>query len=90
MESNSLLADIDISEFPEPQRALAECLGLDAFMKLTYNYGGVHLYIPKHEAVLRVARDKRIRSEYDGYNRRALALKYGISSVQIGRIIRSP
>ncbi len=88
MNNDSLISDADINELPEPQRALAEAVGIDALMKFADNFGGERLYIPKSDSILRNMRDKRIREEFNGYNIRELSRKYDLSTVQIRNIVR--
>ena len=50
-------------------------------------YGGTYFYIPKMDKIERADRDNRIRAEFDGYNFRPLAQKYGLTEVTIRSIV---
>lgn len=78
---------IPITDIPEEYRDIAEELGMEAFMRLSRLCGGQCLYIPKPESLEREARDREIRSRFNGGNYRALALQYRLSERQIRKII---
>ena len=65
---------------------VAEIIGKDNTKKLIYEFGGTLLYIPKEG--FKSERDKQIIEEYDGYNSKRLARKYGLCEKQIKNIIR--
>ncbi len=73
---------------PGQHRRLVELIGLDATLALCRGLGGVNYYIPKMDEVMRIARDKLIRKEYNRYNVKELALKYDLSVVSIYTIIK--
>ena len=73
---------------PKQHRILVEIIGLEATLALSKGLGGVDYYIPKMDGVMRNARDKLIRRDYNGRNVKELALKYELSAVQIYTIIK--
>lgn len=81
------LPKIPLSDVPEEYRDIAELLGMEAFSRLTYLCGGQCLYIPKRESLERGARDREIRSRFNGGNHRSLALQYRLSVRQIRKIV---
>lgn len=69
------------------QRDLAECIGLDSYIRLVRQYGGCTVYIGKGDKAAAAARDERIRSEYTGYNVSYLSRKYGLAENTIRGIV---
>lgn len=60
-------------------REIAELIGLDNYIKLSRRFGGDSPYILMYEELLRPGRDDMIREDFDGFNTRELARKYGLS-----------
>lgn len=81
------LKEIKPGDIPAHMAQLVEAIGIEPAVRLMQQYGGANVYIPKADALLRQIRDKRIREEYNGYNVRQLAVKYGLSENWINRII---
>ena len=52
----------------EEQKNLAIIIGIDAYINLVKNYGGTNIYILKSDSLIKDIRDKKIRSEFNGYN----------------------
>ncbi len=77
----------DIDQLSGEQRELAETVGLDAYKKLVVNYGGMCVYIHKSETVCREIRNAEIFRNFNGYNYRELAQKYGLSEKTVREII---
>ena len=69
------------------QQQVADIIGQDNFQKLMEVYGGTYLYIPKVDRLERLGRNEQIRAEFDGYNFRPLAQKYGLTEVTIRSIV---
>lgn len=67
---------------------IVAAIGIEATLQLLDAIGGATVYLPKPEAVLNAARDRRIRDEYNGYNARALAVRYHLTDIAVGRIAR--
>ena len=78
---------IPMSDIPEEYRDIAEAIGMEAFAQLTLLCGGQNLYIPKRESLERAARDREIRTRFNGGNYRSLAAQYRLSERQIRKII---
>ena len=76
-----------MEDLPPDFQDLAEAIGFEATIKLIESRGGEGLYIPKPEKVLRAARDRAIRREFDGTNHRELARKYGLTVTWIRTIV---
>lgn len=78
---------IELTMLPEEQQAIAELIGIEAFMKLCEYCGGSNLYIPKKDRVTRHIRDTKIKLEFDGANYKELARKYKLSESHLRKIV---
>ncbi len=83
----SALENVRLEDLEEEQRDVAGLIGLDNYKKLMAEYGGVSIYIPKVDRLERLERNDRIKAEFDGYNFRELAVKYGLTEVSIRSIV---
>ena len=79
---------ISLDSLPESIQTIAEILSIEAAVKLSKYFGGVRIYIPKIEGLLRSNRDAQIRKEFNGANHRPLARKYKLSESQIRTIVQ--
>ncbi len=64
---------IRTDDIPEEYRDIVDAIGMEAFVHLTLLCGGQTLYVPKRESLERGARDRDIRSLFNGSNYRSLA-----------------
>lgn len=81
--------DIDINELPEVYQMLAELVGIENMLLIAEHFGGGEsIYFPKIEAIHRSARNKQIIEEFNGYNFKMLAHKYGLTEMAIRAIVR--
>jgi len=83
----SALDRVQMSDLDEEQQQVAELIGLDNYKRLGSVFGGLSIYIPKADAWERMARDEQIREEFDGYNFKELAGRYGLTEVRIRSIV---
>ena len=83
----SALDRVQMSDLDEEQQQVAELIGLDNYKRLVSVFGGLSIYIPKADAWERMARDEQIREEFDGYNFKELAGRYGLTEVRIRSMI---
>ncbi len=83
----SVLEKVRLEDLDQEQQEVAELIGLDSYKKLMAEYGGMSIYIPKADRLERMERNDKIRSEFDGYNFRELAMKYGLTEVSIRSIV---
>jgi Mor family transcriptional regulator len=81
---------ISLDSLPEILQMIAEILSIEAALKLSKSFGGMRIYIPKIEGLLRSNRDDQIRKEFNGANHRELAQKYKLSETQIRTIVQKP
>lgn len=79
--------EININELSEEQKELAECIGMEAYVKLVKNYGGTYIYICKEDTICKSERNRKIKDEFDGWNYRELALKYKLSERTVRDIV---
>lgn len=80
---------IQLEELSGDQYDLAECIGIEAYRRLVEFYGGTNIYILKADTVLKTDRDDKILADFNGYNHKYLALKYGLTERTI-RLIVAP
>ena len=83
----SAVDKIQLDDLNDEQQQVAELIGLENFKRLISVFGGVNLYIPKADKLERMDRNDRIREEFNGYNFRELAQKYGLTEVSIRSIV---
>lgn len=60
-------------------REIAKAIGAENVYKLAKVTGGVTVYIPRAESVVRPIRDARIKAEFNGFNHIELAEKYNVT-----------
>lgn len=79
--------DIDPAMLPEPYRRLVALIGIANVLRLAEEFQGMNIYFPKLDGTLKIVRDKRILDEYNGYNIKELARKYGLTENWIRQLI---
>jgi Mor family transcriptional regulator len=82
--------DIKIEDLPLEFQDMAKRFGIEAALWVIRMRGGEYVYIPRMPSILRTARNRLIRSEFDGSNFRHLARKYHLSTVYIRKIVNTP
>lgn len=82
-----LMSEVAFEDLPPICIQAVNILGLEMFVKLSYEIGGTSLYIPKFESVIAKARDRLIVKQFNGSNFRDLALKYNLTEVWVRQII---
>ncbi|MBF1051030.1 MAG: DNA-binding protein [Peptostreptococcaceae bacterium] len=68
------------------QKAIADTIGIEAYISLVRQYGGTSIYVLKEDSLVKDIRDKMIREEFDGGNYVYLAKKYNLSETSIRNI----
>lgn len=81
------IKEIPIDMIPEAYKEIAKLIGVENTIILCKNFGGGMIYIPKCDSIVKPARDKKIRFEFDGMNYKKLAIKYNLSESTIRNII---
>ncbi|MBP3339801.1 MAG: DNA-binding protein [Lachnospiraceae bacterium] len=80
--------NITADDLQEQYRELAEIIGIENLMSLAKYYGGTQIYIPQVEMLLKNVKYKAIIEEFDGFNIKKLAKKYGVSESTVYRLVR--
>ena len=83
-----VLSQAKYEDMTEEQKMLIDTIGADCFMDLVRVYGGSYVYIPKNDNIVRSIRNRNIRNDFNGYNFKELAAKYGLTVARIRSIIR--
>ena len=60
-------------------RQIAQAIGAENVYRLAKVTGGVTVYIPRAESVIRPVRDAHIKAEFNGFNHIELAEKYDVT-----------
>lgn len=79
--------DVQLEDLTPEYREIAEVIGLASALALVESRGGEKIYVPKAEMVSRHARDRKIRSEFDGGNYRELARRYHLTETWVRQIV---
>ena len=72
----------------EMHREIATEIGMSNFLKLSQLVGGGDFYVPRQESILRPLRNQKIQEEFNGYNTKELARKYGVSKRWLYKIVK--
>jgi len=82
------LTEFEINDLNSEQKDLVDIIGLEAFNKLVFHYGGSQIYIPKTDTIERQRRNAKICNEYrHGKALKFLANKYNLTETQIRTIL---
>lgn len=82
------LDKITMDDLEDEQKQLANTIGMEGYINLTRNYGGTYIYIQKSETFEKKLRNDKIRSEFNGYNFKELAHRYGLTEIRIRSIVK--
>lgn len=81
--------DINVDELPEIYQTLAAIVGVEDMLKIAEVFGGGEsVYFPAFAAIRRTVRNREIIAEFNGYNCKALAKKYGLTEMGIRAILK--
>ena len=83
----SAVDGLQIEDLNEVWQQIAGIIGLDNVKKLFEEFPGANVYFPKLDDLERNNRNKLIRADFNGYNFRELAKKYGLTEVSIRNIV---
>lgn len=83
-----LLADTSIDDLLETIQPIAEIIGIEKLLEVSHYTNGTEIYIPPPSSILKKARNRKIKEEYNGYNSKEISKKYEISEEQVRKIIR--
>ncbi|PKL15499.1 MAG: DNA-binding protein [Spirochaetae bacterium HGW-Spirochaetae-5] len=79
--------EMPIEHLPEALQTLAQSIGMETTLRVIEHLGGMSMYFPKLEHLVRPIRDNNIRKEFTGSNYRALARKYNLTETRMRDII---
>lgn len=85
----SLLKELKIDDLSENHSEIAIACGMETLLEMCKHFGGGQVYIPTLNELIRSYVYKKVLFEYDGKNRKSLAVKYGISERTVYRLIKS-
>jgi Mor family transcriptional regulator len=85
---SQIAAAMSIESLPETYQDVAEVFGMEGALRLARRSGGMRIYVPKFDSLVRDRRDEMIRKEFTGSNHRELARKYGLSETWIREIVQ--
>lgn len=83
----NVLDGLQLEDLNEVWQQIAGIIGMDNVKKLFEEFPGANVYFPKLDDLERSHRNKHIRAEFNGYNFRELAKKYGLTEVSIRNIV---
>lgn len=83
-----LLDDTTAADIPESCQPIVAIIGMEHFFELAEYAQGDALYIPKPDSIVAPARNRKIKKEWNGYNIRELADKYGLTPNRIRSILK--
>ena len=72
----------------EDFQMVADAIGMEFALRLAKELGGMQIYIPQFDKLIRKRRDLRIRAEFTGFNHRKLAKKYNLTDRWIREIVQ--
>lgn len=78
---------LKINDLPPQFETIAMELGIDKIKVLFKEFGGTSVYFPTEKMIYKEARDRKIISEFNGFNHKDLAIKYDMSQSYIRAII---
>ncbi len=81
------LNKITTNDLSGEQKEFAEIIGIETYLHLVRLCGGSTIYIAKEDKVIAVARNRRIKKAYNGYNISQLSKQYGLTERRIRDIV---
>jgi Mor family transcriptional regulator len=80
--------DIEIEDLDEPYYQIAEKMGIKVALEMAKMFQGSQVYFPKVETSCNPKRKQLIKEEFNGYNYRELAEKYGFTERWVREICK--
>lgn len=87
MDISPWMLDLTEEQLPEPYQTIAAQFSLQMALRFASMYQGTGVYFPKLDSLLLIERNKRIKAEFDGYNYKELAIRYGVTERWIYDIV---
>lgn len=88
-KSVELEKKLTIDMLSEKYSYVAQLIGVEGFILLTKELGGVMFYIPKFDTILKDIRNANIKQEFNGSNIKQLSKDYNISEKWVRNIINN-
>lgn len=85
---DDLLELLTIDDLYGTQREIADCIGLESYIRLVRRFAGEPLNIPMPASIALEARNRRIIADFTGYNYSELGKKFQLSENTIRTIVR--
>ncbi len=79
--------ELKISDLPPQFENITRELGIEKVKLLFKEFGGKSVYFPYEKMIYKEARDRKIISDYNGFNHKELAVKFNMSESYIRTII---
>lgn len=67
---------------------LVDIFGIDMVMEIVDYCGGSCIYLPSKSGVFKNARNRVIKEKFNGGNYKELAREFGISDIQVRKIVK--
>lgn len=83
-----LIEDTKLEDIPDRYRPIVDIVGVEKFIELAEYARGDELYFPKTETVLKCARNRYIKNQYNGKNDKELAATFNITVQQVASILK--
>lgn len=83
-----LINETTEADIPEKYRPVIDIIGIENFARMSDYAKGEVVYFPKLESITAPARNRHIKKEYNGFNKKELAKKYGVTVQQIEYVLR--
>ena len=80
---------IRLSDLPEDLQEMVQIIGFKNVILLVKRFGGDRIHLPQYPRLLKKARDRLIRAQFDGSNYAALGRKYGVTARWVRMIVSS-
>lgn len=87
VKDKDILKEITPDDLPEPYRTYAAALGVEELYNVCQLFGGATIYIPKPDLLFQKWKQKCIKEEFNGYNAKELAWKYGVSDRTVQKLV---
>ena len=79
---------ITIEDFNDELKELAEIIGVGNVVRIVERFQGNQIYISKHESILRKARDRNIRQDFNkNLSYDDIAIKYNLTPSRVRDIV---
>lgn len=75
-----LIQELKMEDLNEYQQNVANIIGIEKFVEISFLIGGSAIYFPKRMALLKEPIKRKICSEFNGFNITELTKKYNVSS----------